>query len=75
MTKWEYMEVIFRTFERHEADLMINGERIRDKDEISKWHNPRYRIHELNLLGQDGWELIEIKTQYENSNFYFKRPL
>ena len=58
--------------------------------EIQKWEYKRFIKkfnlrdelnaieQELNLLGDEGWELVTIVgnlTEKENQTFYFKRPL
>lgn len=29
----------------------------------------------LNVMGQEGWELVAVTSQLEARRFYFKRPL
>ena len=45
--------------------------------EHKEWDNPSFSQNELNKLGQEGWELIQIFSDQFISKvcWYFKRPL
>jgi hypothetical protein len=66
MTRWEYLAIGF------------------DQSDPRKPHTERWSLEQLagmhlsqglNHLGAQGWELLQVVQEFENTAFYFKRSV
>jgi hypothetical protein len=70
MQKWEYLEVEMYGFG---TKIILDGQLVAEHSAKSN-KGPTFR-EIADLLGEEGWEMTGVISDYPNSNLiYFKRP-
>ena len=72
MQKWEYLQIHVES-SKTRLVVSVNGDEAADQKELG---NTTELMRYLNLLGAEGWEMVNAdRNEYGFQNYFFKRPV